>query len=230
MIKKRIQFNIALIVLSVLTIVGITACSDSFNTNQSSVTITLPGATGRKAMDVDKETLAYTLKLEGIITYEATAKSGETVTFDKIEYGEYTLLIDAYSPEQILYYSSKTSVTVESKETEVTAVLKYVGPQLTDDLEITVKIDDEVQDIEFSGETEIKTEKDKPVVIEAPEGYEEYIWFLWGEVIGEERVLKFDPAELKLEDGKYLITLMVYGKDNVVYSKDIYLVIGSDAQ
>lgn len=214
-----------------VTIVGLISCSNSFENNQGTVAISLPGAVvstnaaDRKAVQVDKNLLSYKLKLEGETVFEQIGTSGQTILFNDIPYGEYTLSVDAYGTDEVLYYSGKTQVTVESENTKALVALKYVGPQVNDETEITITItiDDEISDVTLFENTEIIIKTNENVTVEAPKGYELYYWFLDGEIISEKPV-----AEIEVKDfpnGKYILTLMVCDKAGNIYSQDLYLIV-----
>lgn len=228
MISKK-QFKLFLLVsLSLLTILGITSCSNSFQLNQGTVTITLPGKKdARSAADVDKNTLTYQLKLEGDVVYGATGKAGDTVSFSSVQYGNYTLTVDAYGADQVLYFSGKSDVTVNSSKTSTSVLLKYAGPEKDSGIEIGITFDEDSSDILLVENNEITVTGDEKLVLYAPDGYTYYTWFYMGSPICYTQV--FNVFNLSsFDNGKYIFTLVVVDDDGNAYSQDISVIIARE--
>ena len=153
--------------------------------------------------------------------------------FDEIPYGEYTLSVNAYGTDEVLYYSAQKQVNVESENTEVSVNLKYVGPQLDDDdkndeteIIITIKINDEIKDINLFENKEIyitydDIKENNTIILEAPEGFTFYTWFVNGDIESKTSVVKINAENFNT--GKYILILFVCDKDGNYYSQDLYL-------
>jgi len=200
------------VLISFLFVFTLFSCSNLFvnnsNDNETKLTINLPSAGIARAAENSQSyfyKITCTPELEGGTKLEKTGKSGEEITFTAIATGSYTITAEAFKTEKmelLLYKGESKAEVVAGKDTEVSIVLKYVGPKTevpADGSENTIKVNFN----ENTGELTVETQTKDGVTVE------KVYWLYKDEVIPEEELDYIEIPKMKLSavakfsDGSY---------------------------
>ena len=131
--KNKLIF---LILLFFCVVFSSCSLSDGVDKTKPSLQVVLPGGTANRrssvARSVDLSTLKFIIALEGKdYSKMIYASSGDTILFEALDYGKYTLQAGAFpvdddNYQQLLYYGTK-EVTIDSEEVK-TVTLKLTAP------------------------------------------------------------------------------------------------------